>query len=143
MFYSYIRDCFVIRSFMTKSSKKFGDIIEKIESLSVLEVSELVKELEEKWGVSAQAAVVAAPTASAEAPAAKEEKSVFNVVLKDAGAQKIQVIKVVRDATGKGLAESKALVDSAPQTVKEGLKKDEAEALKKQLEEAGATVELV
>lgn len=128
---------------MAKAEKKFDELIEKVESLSLLEVSELVRTLEERWGVSAQpVAVAAAPTASAEASAAKEEKSKFNVVLKEAGAQKIQVIKVVRDATSKGLAESKTLVDSAPQVVKEELKKEEAEELKKKLEEAGATVEL-
>lgn len=129
---------------MAKAKEKFSELVEKIESLSVLEVARLVKALEERWGVSAQpVAVAAAPGAErAEASAAKEEKSIFNVVLKDAGAQKIQVIKIVRDATGKGLADSKALVDSAPQVVKEGVKKEEAEELKKKLEEAGATVEL-
>jgi len=117
---------------------KFGDIIEKIEKLTVVELAELVKALEEKFGVSA--AMAAAPAAGGAATA--EEKTSFNVVLKSAGDQKINVIKVVKDAAGIGLKEAKDLVEGAPKPVKEGLKKDEAEELKKKLEEVGATVEL-
>lgn len=117
--------------------EKFTDIISKIESLSVAELAELVKALEEKFGVSA--AAMAAPVAAA--PAA-EEKTAWNVLLKASGDQKINVIKVVREATGLGLKEAKDLVDGAPKVVKEGLKKEEAEALKKSLEEAGAAAEL-
>ena len=115
-------------------------LLEEIDSLTVIELSELVKGIEEKYGVSA--AAVAAPVAGGAAAGAAEEKSSFDVVLKDAGANKIPVIKVVRDATGLGLKEAKDLVDGAPKTVKEGLSKDEAEALKAKFEEAGATVEL-
>jgi large subunit ribosomal protein L7/L12 len=118
-------------------------VVEFIENMTVLELAELVKELEEKFGVSAAApvAVAAAAGPAAAAPAA-EEKDEFNVVLTSAGDKKINVIKVVRAATGLGLKEAKDLVDGAPQTVKEVLPKAEAEELKKQLEEAGATVEL-
>ncbi len=119
------------------------EFIKQVETMSVAELNELVKALEEKFGVSA-AAMAAAPagaTAGDGAPA-PEEKSSFNVLLKAAGDQKIAVIKVVREATGKGLKESKDLVDGAPKMVKEGLKKEEAEDLKKKLETAGATVEL-
>jgi large subunit ribosomal protein L7/L12 len=121
------------------------EILEAIENMTVLELSELVKELEEKFGVSA--AAVAAPVAGVAAAgdgaaAAEEEQTEFDVVLTEAGAKKIQVIKEVRAATGLGLKEAKALVDEAPNPVKEGLDKDEAEALKAKLEEAGATVEL-
>lgn len=117
-------------------------VVEFIEKMSVLELSVLVKELEEKFGVSAAApmAMAAAPSASA-APAA-EEKDEFDVILKDSGEKKINVIKVVRAATGLGLKEAKDLVDAAPQPVKTGVNKAEAEDLKKQLEEAGAKVEL-
>lgn len=117
-------------------------VVEFIEKMSVLELSVLVKELEEKFGVSAAApmAMAAAPAASA-APAA-EEKDEFDVILKDSGDKKINVIKVVRAATGLGLKEAKDLVDAAPQPVKTGVAKAEAEELKKQLEEAGAKVEL-
>ena len=118
---------------------KIDELLESIDALSVAELAELVKGIEEKYGVSA--AAVAAPAAGAGAAAA-EEKSSFNVVLKEAGANKIQVIKVVRDATGLGLKEAKDLVDGAPKTVKEGVSKDEAEELKAKFEEAGATVEL-
>jgi len=120
-------------------AEKFKDIIEKVESMSVLELSELVKALEEKFGVSA--AAVAAP-ASAEASAGKEEKTAFNVVLKAGGDQKINVIKVVKEITGLGLKESKDIVEGAPKVVKEGLKKEDAEEMKKKLEGVGATVEL-
>ena len=116
------------------------ELIEKIDKLTVAELAELVKAIEEKYGVSAVAA--AAPAAGAAGAAAAEEKSSFDVILKDAGANKIQVIKVVRDATGLGLKEAKDLVDGAPKTVKEGVSKEEAEELKAKFEEAGATIEL-
>ena len=113
--------------------------------MTVLELAELVKALEEKFGVSASA-MMAAPAATAsaggEAGVAAEEKTAWTVVLKDGGANKIQTIKVVKDITGKGLKEAKDLVDGAPQNIKENVKKEEAEELKKKLEEAGATVEL-
>jgi large subunit ribosomal protein L7/L12 len=117
-------------------------VVEFIEKMSVLELSELVKELEDKFGVSAAApvAVAAGPAAAEAAPV--EEKDEFDVVLTGAGDKKINVIKVVRAATGLGLKEAKDLVDGAPQTVKEGVAKADAEELKKQLLEAGATVEL-
>ena len=118
---------------------KIEEILEAIDSLTVVELAELVKGIEEKYGVSAVAA--AAPAAGAAAPAA-EEKSEFNIILKDVGANKIQVIKVVRDATGLGLKEAKELVDGAPKTVKENVAKDEAEAIKAKFVEAGAVVEL-
>ena len=120
------------------------DLIKAIEEMSVLELSELVKELEEKLGVSAAAPamMMAAPAAGAAAPAAEEEKTEFDVVLKENGANKIAVIKVVREITGLGLKEAKELVDGAPKTVKEGISKDEAEEMKKKIEEAGAVVEL-
>ena len=121
-------------------SEKTDKMLEEIDSLSVIELSELVKGIEEKYGVSA--AAVAAPVAGGAAAGAAEEKSSFNVVLKDAGANKIPVIKVVRDATGLGLKEAKDLVDGAPKTVKEGVSKEEAEELKAKFEEAGATIEL-
>ena len=122
-------------------SEKTDKMLEEIDSLTVIELSELVKGIEEKYGVSA--AAVAAPAAGAVAGgAAAEEKTSFNVVLKEAGANKIPVIKVVRDATGLGLKEAKDLVDGAPKTVKEGVSKEEAEELKAKFEEAGATVEL-
>lgn len=119
---------------------KIDELLETIDSLTVVELSELVKGIEEKYGVSA--AAVAAPAAGAAAGAAAEEKTEFNVVLKEVGANKIQVIKVVRDATGLGLKEAKDLVDGAPKTVKENVKKEEAEDLKAKFTEAGATVEL-
>jgi large subunit ribosomal protein L7/L12 len=116
-------------------------VVSFIESMSVLELAELVKELEEKFGVSAAAPVAVAAAPAAAAPAA-EEKDEFDVVLSAAGDKKINVIKVVRAATGLGLKEAKDMVDGAPQTVKEAMPKAEAEELKKQLEEAGATVQL-
>ena len=124
-------------------SEKVTKLIEDVKELTVLELSELVKALEEEFGVSAAApaAVAVAGPAAAGAPAA-EEKSEFNVVLKSAGAEKIKVIKVVREVTGLGLKEAKEMVDGAPKTVKEGAAKEEAEELKKKLEEAGAEVEL-
>ena len=115
------------------------EMIEEIKKMTVVELADLVKAIEEEFGVSA--AAVAAPAAGA-AGAAAEEKSSFNVVLKDAGANKIQVIKVVRDATGLGLKETKDLVDGAPKAVKEGANKDEAEELKAKFEAVGAVVEL-
>ena len=121
------------------------ELLESIENMSVLELSELVKALEERFGVSATA-MAAAPAAGAAAgdgaAAAEEEQTEFDVVVTDGGAKKIQVIKEVRGATGLGLKEAKALVDEAPNTVKEAASKEEAEELKSKLEEAGATVEL-
>ncbi len=117
------------------------DVLEFISNLSVLELSELVKEFEEKFGVSAQPTVVAGAGGAAGA-AAEEEKTEFDVILKDAGAKKINVIKAVRALTGLGLKEAKEAVESAPTTIKEGVSKDDAEEAKKQLEEAGAAVEL-
>ena len=114
--------------------------VEEIKSMTVLELNELVKAIEEEFGVSAAAPVMVAG-AGAAAPAA-EEKTEFDVVLKSAGANKINVIKVVKEATGLGLKEAKAMVDEAPKTIKEGVSKDEAEELKKKLEEVGAKVEL-
>lgn len=121
------------------------EIVEKIEKLTLLEASELKKALEEKFGVTAAAPVMfggAMPAGAGAAPAAAEAQTEFTVVLKAAGAQKINVIKVVRAATGLGLKEAKDLVDGAPKNVKENVSKDEADKLKKELEEAGATVEL-
>jgi ribosomal protein L7/L12 len=118
-------------------------IVDELNKLSALELSQVVKHLEEEWGVSAAtpAAVVAAPAADG-AAAAADEKTEFTVTLKDAGGQKVAVIKAVKDITGLGLSEAKAIVDGAPSPVKEKVAKDEAEAIKKQLEEAGASVEL-
>ncbi len=126
---------------MAKVKKE--DVIEFISNMSVLELSELVKELEEKFGVSAAApvAVAAAPAAGA-AQAEAEEKTEFDVILSEVGDKKIQVIKAIRAITGLGLKEAKAVVDEAPKPVKEGVSKDEAEDIKKQLEEAGATVKI-
>ena len=120
-------------------SEKIEKMLEEIDSLTVVELAELVKGIEEKYGVTA--AAVAAPAAGAAAGAA-EEKSSFDVVLKEAGANKIAVIKVVRDATGLGLKEAKDLVDGAPKTFKEGASKEEAEELKAKFAEAGAVIEL-
>ena len=120
--------------------EKIEKLIEEIDALTVVELADLVKAIEEKYGVSAVAA--AAPAAGGAAGAAAEEKSAFNVVLKDAGANKIQVIKVVRDATGLGLKEAKDLVEGAPKTVKEAAAKEEAEEIKAKFVEAGAVVEL-
>ena len=116
------------------------EMIEEIKKMTVVELADLVKAIEEEFGVSAVAA--AAPAAAGAVAGAAEEKSSFDVVLKDAGANKIQVIKVVRDATGLGLKEAKELVDGAPKTVKEGASKEEAEELKAKFSEAGAVVEL-
>lgn len=118
-------------------------LAEELVKLTVLEVNELKNVLKDEYGIEPAAAAVAVAAAPAEGgAAAAEEKSEFDVVLKEAGAQKIAVIKAVKEATGLGLGEAKAIVDGAPATVKEKVKKDEAEALKKTLEEAGATVEL-
>ena len=118
-------------------------IVDDLSKLTVLEAAELAKMLEEKWGVSAAAAVaVAAPAGAGGGAAAVEEKTEFDVILTGDGGKKINVIKEVRAITGLGLGEAKALVESAPKAVKEGVNKDEAEKIKKQLEEAGATVEL-
>jgi large subunit ribosomal protein L7/L12 len=119
-------------------------IVEELSALTVLEAAELSKLLEEKWGVSAAAAVAvaAAPAAGGGAAAAAEEKTEFDVILTGDGGKKINVIKEVRAITGLGLTEAKTLVESAPKAVKEGVNKEEAEKVKKQLEEAGATVEL-
>ena len=122
------------------ASEKITAMIEELKTLTVLELSELVKAVEEEFGVSAAAAVaVAAPAAAA---AAEEEKTEFDVVLAEAGAEKIKVIKAVREITGLGLAEAKALVDGAPKTLKEAASKEDAEAIKAKLEEVGAKVEL-
>ena len=123
------------------ASEKITAMIEEIKTLTVLELSELVHALEDEFGVSA-AAPVAVAAAAAPAAEAAAEKTEFDVVLENFGAEKIKVIKVVREITGLGLAEAKAMVESAPKAIKEGLSKDDAEALKKQLEEVGAKVEL-
>ena len=118
------------------------DILEAVGSLTVMELNDLVKAFEEKFGVSAAAVAVAGPAAGADAGAADDAKSDYTIVLKDAGAQKVAVIKAVKDITGLGLGEAKAIVDGAPATVKEKVPAEEAEAAKKTLEEAGASVEL-
>jgi large subunit ribosomal protein L7/L12 len=123
--------------------KEFAGVVEQLDKMSALEISKFVKFLEEYWGVSAAAPAVAVAAAPAgEAGPAAEEKSEFDVILKDAGAQKVAVITAVKDITGLGLGEAKAIVDGAPKAVKEKANKEEAEAAKKALEEAGATVEL-
>lgn len=123
------------------ASEKITAIIEELKTLTVLELSDLVHAVEDEFGVSAAAAVaVAGPAAGGDAAA--EEKTEFDVVLKSAGSSKINVIKVVREITGLGLKEAKAVVDGAPKTVKEAVSKDDAEAMKTKLEEAGAEVEL-
>ena len=120
-----------------------AEIIEMIEKMTVLELNDLVKALEEHFGVSAAAAVVAVPGAGAgAAAAAEEEKTEFDAILKDAGSEKIKVIKVIRELTGLGLAEAKAFVEAAPKAVKEAVSKEEAEEIKGKLEEAGAKVEI-
>lgn len=126
-----------------ETPKEFEKLVAELDKMSALEISKFVKFLEEYWGVSAAApaaAVAAAP--AGDAPAAEEAKSEYDVILKDAGAQKVAVIKAVKDITGLGLGEAKAVVDGAPKPVLEKAKKDDAEAAKKTLEEAGATVEL-
>ncbi len=128
---------------MVEVPEKFKALVEQVEKMSVLDLSELVKVLEDKFGVSAAAPamMMAAPAAGAAAPAA-EEKSSFDVELTECGANKIAVIKVVKNVTGLGLAEAKGLVDAAPKVIKEGLPKAEAEALKKEIEDAGGKVNL-
>jgi large subunit ribosomal protein L7/L12 len=126
---------------VVETPAKFKAVVEAIEKMSVLDLHELVKHLEEKFGVSAAAVAVAAPAAGSAAGGA-EEKSTFNVELTDGGATKIAVIKVVKEALGLGLKEAKDLVDAAPSLLKEGMKKEDAEKLKKSLEEAGAKVTL-
>ncbi len=123
------------------ASEKITAIIEELKTLTVLELADLVHAVEDEFGVSAAAAVAVAGPA-AEAGAAEEEKTEFDVILKAAGGNKIAVIKAVREATGLGLKEAKAVVDEAPKAVKEGISKDDAEALKEKLEAAGAEVEL-
>ena len=117
-------------------------LVKELSELTVLEAAELSKKLEETWGVSAAAPVAVAAVAGAAPAAAAEEKTEFDVVLTDAGAQKIGVIKVVREITGLGLTEAKAIVEAAPKTVKEAVGKDDAKAMKEKLEAAGAKVEL-
>lgn len=124
---------------LTENAQK---VIEMVEKMTVLELADLVKVMEDKFGVSAAAPAAVAAAPAAEAAPEAEEKSMFNIVLKEAGANKIGVIKVVREITELGLKEAKDLVESAPQTVKEEVKKEEAEAIKAKFEEAGATVEL-
>ena len=123
------------------ASEKITAMIEELKTLTVLELSELVKAVEEEFGVSAAAAVAVAAPAAGEAAAA-DEKTEFDVVLASAGAEKIKVIKVVREITGLGLADAKAVVDGAPKTLKEAVSKEEAEEIKAKLTEVGATVEL-
>ncbi|MBP3650103.1 MAG: 50S ribosomal protein L7/L12 [Clostridia bacterium] len=120
-----------------------AEIIEMIEKMTVLELNDLVKALEEHFGVSAAAAVVAVPgAAGAGAAAAEEEKTEFDAILKDAGAEKIKVIKVIRELTGLGLKEAKDFVEAAPKAIKEGASKEECEKIKEKLAEVGATVEI-
>jgi large subunit ribosomal protein L7/L12 len=128
-----------LRRYFIMASEKITAMIEEVKSLTVLELNELVKALEEEFGVSA--AAMAAPAAGAAAPAA-EEKTEFDVVLTEIGSEKIKVIKVVREVTGLGLAEAKGMVEAAPKAIKEGISKEDAEALKAKLEEVGAKVEL-
>ena len=118
------------------------ELIDAIKELTVLELNDLVKACEEEFGVSAAAGVVVAAAGAGAGAAAEEEKTEFNVELTEVGAEKVKVIKAVKDATGLGLKEAKEVVDGAPKVVKEGISKEEAEALKKQLEEVGATVTL-
>ncbi|MGE0684754.1 MAG: 50S ribosomal protein L7/L12 [Candidatus Binatia bacterium] len=131
---------------MALAPEKMEEIISTLSDLTILEVSDLVKKLEEKWGVSAAAPVMVAGTAASgavtAAPAAAPEKEDFDVVLTSSGEKKIQVIKVVRELTGLGLKEAKDLVDGAPKAVKEAVPKAEAEAMKQKLEEAGGSIEL-
>ncbi|MDD4494224.1 MAG: 50S ribosomal protein L7/L12 [Eubacteriales bacterium] len=124
------------------ASEKVAKLIEDVKVLTVLELSELVKALEEEFGVSAAAPVAVAAPGAVAAPAAEEEKTEFNVVLKEIGPEKIKVIKVVRELTGLGLKEAKDLVDGAPSTVKEAVSKEEAETMAAKLKEVGAVIEL-
>ena len=126
------------------NTEKFDKLVKDIEGLSILEIAQFGKFLQERWGVSAAPVAVAGPAAGGSAGGAEavEEKTEFTVVLKEAGASKINVIKTVREITGLGLKEAKDLVDGAPKPIKENVGKDEAEAVKKKLEDAGATTEL-
>ena len=124
------------------ASEKITNILEEIKSLTILELADLVKAVEEEFGVSAAAPVGVVAAAGAAAAPAAEEKTEFDVVLKSFGAKKLDVIKAVREITGLGLKEAKEMVEGAPKTVKEGVSKDEAESVKKALEEAGAEVEV-
>ena len=124
------------------ASEKITNLIEEVKQLTVLELSELVHALEEEFGVSAAAAVAVAAGPAAGGAAAAEEQTEFDVILAEVGANKIAVIKAVREVTGLGLAEAKAVVESAPKVIKEGVAKAEAETMKKKLEEAGAKIEL-
>ncbi|MEK7095881.1 MAG: 50S ribosomal protein L7/L12 [Patescibacteria group bacterium] len=128
----------------TEVPKEFASLVKELDKLSALEISKFVKFLEEHWGVSAAApaAIVAAAPSGGDTVPAEQEKSEYDVILKDPGAQKVAVIKAVKDVTGLGLGEAKAIVDGAPKAVKEKVNKDEAEEAKKALEAAGATVEL-
>jgi large subunit ribosomal protein L7/L12 len=126
-----------------KLSAAQSKIVDELNKLSALELSQIVKHLENEWGVSAAAPAAAVAAVAAEAAPAENAKTEFNVILKDAGAQKVAAIKAVKEITGLGLGEAKALVDNAPSTIKEKATKEEAEAAKKSLEAAGATVELV
>lgn len=134
-----------IQESVKEAPEKFKALVEQIEKLSVLELSELVKVLEDKFGVSAVMPMMAAPVGAGVTAAEQDavEKSEFDIKLKASGASKINVIKAVREITGKGLKEAKDLVDAAPKTIKEKVPKAEAEEIKKKLEQAGATVELV
>ncbi len=123
-------------------AEKFDDIISKIESMTVVELAELIKTLEEKFGISASMPMVSGVAAGGDGTVASEEKTSFDVILKASGEQKINVIKIVKEAAGLGLKEAKDLVEAAPKPIKQGLKKPEAEELKKKLEEVGASVEL-
>jgi large subunit ribosomal protein L7/L12 len=123
-------------------SEKLQTIISEVEKLTVLELAELVKAMEEKFGVSAAAPAMMMAAGPAAGAAAAEEKTEFNVELTEAGANKINVIKAVKEVTGLGLADAKALVDGAPKVIKEGIKKDDAEAMKKKIEDAGGKVTL-
>ena len=127
-----------------KTSSPFAELVEKIEGMTLLELAEFIKVLEEKLGVSAKDLAMPMASSAPQGPAAavEEEKTSFNVLLKEVGASKIQVIKAVKDITGKGLTEAKDLVEKAPVVVKESVKKDEAEELKKKLEAAGAVISL-
>lgn len=127
---------------MALSTEERSDIIEKLSAASVMEIADLVKELEEKWGVSAAAPLAAAAPGPAAGEAAAEEQDSFDIVLTGMGDKKIQVIKAVRELTGLGLKEAKDLVEAAPKAVKEGVPKDEAEEAKTKIEEAGGTAEL-
>ena len=124
------------------ASEKITNIVEEIKSLTLIELADLVKAVEEEFGVSAAAPVGVVAAAGAAAAPAAEEKTEFDVILKAAGDKKLNVVKAVKEITGLGLKEAKEMVDGAPKTVKEGVSKEEAESIKKQLEETGATVEI-